>query len=355
MSARRWADAFTDAGRQPVRLLHPGDHHAPGRPGAPHGRRRRRRRRARPARPPVSLHGLAHHRRRRPPGPRRRRPTPPAPPPPRRRRRDLEAAARRAALEGGAPQGVGADVACGGGGFAEDTAPADALVAVPDGRGGWVGGRHRSPRPGRGPSGCRVGTPPWPCATPWSSPPGRGTSPCGRRSSSPPTSSPTRRGASPAATRSPPSPTAGPSAASCPPRWRRRRAAWPMRRAGPVRVVFSREDVVRYGPKRPPIAAGVTSDGSGVMRVARTPGSDRPRPVGAGRGVGGAGTRRWRRWPWRARRCRPTSGARGGPRPPCSSPRSTPSGPVRSARTAPSRCGLRRERVPRPLSVRRGP
>jgi xanthine dehydrogenase small subunit len=40
-----------------------------------------------------------------------------------------------------------------------------------------------------------------------------------------------------------------------------------------VRVVFSREDVVRYGPKRPPIAAGVRADGSGVLRVARTPGS----------------------------------------------------------------------------------
>ena len=54
--------------------------------------------------------------------------------------RDLDAAARRAALEGGTPQRVGADVACGGGGFAEDTAPADALVAVPDGRGGFVVG-----------------------------------------------------------------------------------------------------------------------------------------------------------------------------------------------------------------------
>ncbi len=41
----------------------------------------------------------------------------------------------------------------------------------------------------------------------------------------------------------------------------------------PVRVVFSREDVVRLGPKRPPIAAGVRADGSGVVRVGRTPGS----------------------------------------------------------------------------------
>ena len=35
----------------------------------------------------------------------------------------------------------------------------------------------------------------------------------------------------------------------------------------PVRVVFSREDTVRLGPKRPPIAAGVRADGTGVVRV----------------------------------------------------------------------------------------
>ena len=41
----------------------------------------------------------------------------------------------------------------------------------------------------------------------------------------------------------------------------------------PVRVLWSREDVVRHGPKRPPIAAGVRADGTGVIRVGRTPGS----------------------------------------------------------------------------------
>jgi hypothetical protein len=39
-----------------------------------------------------------------------------------------------------------------------------------------------------------------------------------------------------------------------------------------VRVVLAREDVVRLGPKRPPIAAGVKRDGSGIIRVVRTPG-----------------------------------------------------------------------------------
>ncbi len=41
----------------------------------------------------------------------------------------------------------------------------------------------------------------------------------------------------------------------------------------PVRVLFSREEVVRRGPKRPPVAAGVRADGTGVLRVARTPGA----------------------------------------------------------------------------------
>ncbi|MST34266.1 molybdopterin-dependent oxidoreductase [Acidimicrobiaceae bacterium USS-CC1] len=40
----------------------------------------------------------------------------------------------------------------------------------------------------------------------------------------------------------------------------------------PVRVVLGREDVVRMGAKRPPVAIGVLPDGSGVARVARTPG-----------------------------------------------------------------------------------
>lgn len=39
-----------------------------------------------------------------------------------------------------------------------------------------------------------------------------------------------------------------------------------------VRVLWSREDVVRSGPKRPPVAGGVRSDGTGVLRVVRTPG-----------------------------------------------------------------------------------
>ncbi|MDA8312351.1 MAG: 2Fe-2S iron-sulfur cluster-binding protein [Actinomycetota bacterium] len=42
-------------------------------------------------------------------------------------------------------------------------------------------------------------------------------------------------------------------------------------RGEPVRVVWSREDVARRGPKRPPVALALRADGSGLLRVARTP------------------------------------------------------------------------------------
>lgn len=41
----------------------------------------------------------------------------------------------------------------------------------------------------------------------------------------------------------------------------------------PVRVLWSREDTVRRGPKRPPIAAGLRADGTGIIHLARTPGA----------------------------------------------------------------------------------
>ena len=39
-----------------------------------------------------------------------------------------------------------------------------------------------------------------------------------------------------------------------------------------VRLRWSREDTVRFGPKRPPVAIAMNADGSGVMYVVRTPG-----------------------------------------------------------------------------------
>src|SRR5580704_1512601 len=53
-----------------------------------------------------------------------------AAPPPLHTPRRFDDAARRATLEGGVPQRVGRDVPAGSGGFADDLAPDDALVAV---------------------------------------------------------------------------------------------------------------------------------------------------------------------------------------------------------------------------------
>jgi hypothetical protein len=186
-------------------------------------------------------------------------------------RRDLEAAARRAALEGGTAQGVGADVALGGGGFADDLAPPDALVAVPDGVGGWAvgetltearaaAGKVQGRRSGAGirhPLDVPAGE--WSLTlrttwvepayveldASWCHPGGEPATPLGNGGAF---------GGKLA------SPAAGAARALADEYGR------------PVRVLLSREDAVRLGPKRPPVAAGVGPDGSGVIRVVRTPG-----------------------------------------------------------------------------------
>jgi aerobic-type carbon monoxide dehydrogenase small subunit (CoxS/CutS family) len=186
--------------------------------------------------------------------------------------RDLDAAARRAGLEGGGFQAVGAGVACGGGGFAEDTAPADALVAVPDGRGGWaVGASLEEARslargvPGRNSTVA--------LRHPLEVPPGEWDLTLRTTFVEPAYLEPDASWCVPGG--EPVTPLANGGAfggkVGSPVRAAARRLADEAGR--PVRVVFSREDVVRYGPKRPPVAAGVWADGSGIIRVARTPGS----------------------------------------------------------------------------------
>jgi xanthine dehydrogenase small subunit len=186
--------------------------------------------------------------------------------------RDLDAASRRARLEAGIPQDVAPDVPLGGGGFADDAAPADTLVAVPlppgagpdvDGgavvdavdlrwvvadsllearaAAGKVQGRRTTieerpplPLPERPPGGVRL-------ATGWVEP-----------AYLEPDASWCRPGGEPA------SPLANAGAfggkeSSVAPAAARELAD---RLGRGVRVVMSREDVVRLGPKRPPIAAG---------------------------------------------------------------------------------------------------
>ena len=192
--------------------------------------------------------------------------------------RDLEAASRRATIEGRAPQRVAAEVALGRGGFAEDTAPADALVAmpradadrpedpaqwavaasVPEARAlaGKVQGRHGTLE-ARPPLSLPPGDWDLTLRTSWVEPAYLETD----ASWCAPGGSPVSATANGGAFGGKGSTMVGEIA---------RRLAEEHRR--PVRAVLSREDVVRLGPKRPPIAAGLRADGSGVIRVARTPG-----------------------------------------------------------------------------------
>jgi xanthine dehydrogenase small subunit len=190
-------------------------------------------------------------------------------------RTDLDAAARRAELEGGGRQRVGIDVPLGGGGFADDVAPRDALVAVPcppgtsagvvDAAGmrwvvaeslvearaeaGKVQGRRTTiderpplPAPDLPPGGVRLATG-WvepaylePDAS-WCEPGGE-------------PSTPLANGGAFGGKESSPVPAAARALAD--------------RLGRAVRVVFSREEVVRLGPKRPPIGAAAVYHRGGV-------------------------------------------------------------------------------------------
>ena len=185
--------------------------------------------------------------------------------------RDLAAAGRRATLEGGGPQVVGPEVALGRGGFAADTAPDDALIAVPDGDGGWAVGEslaearlaagkvqgRRTTAPAEPPVAVPDGAWDLTLRTSWVEP-----------GYLEPDASWCRPGAEPA------SPLAnggafGAKSTSEAPAVARALAD---RHGRPVLVLFSREDTVRQGPKRPPLAAGARADGSGLVHVVRTPG-----------------------------------------------------------------------------------
>jgi len=185
--------------------------------------------------------------------------------------RDLDAAARRAAIEGRTPQRVGPDVALGRGGFAEDTAPDDALVAVPDGAGGWavadtlVAARRLAGKV-QGRRTTVAAEPPlalppgeWAVTlrTSWVEPAYLEVDATWCAPGGDPASVLANGGAFGGKVASPLGEVA-------------RRLADEHGR--PVRVLWSREDAVRHGPKRPPIAAGVRPDGTGVVRVVRTPG-----------------------------------------------------------------------------------
>jgi aerobic-type carbon monoxide dehydrogenase small subunit (CoxS/CutS family) len=181
-------------------------------------------------------------------------------------------AARRASLEGGTAQRTGAEVVLGGGGFADDTAPADALVAMPMAHGdGWAVAETRSAaeRLAGKVQGRRttaefdppIGLPPGTFArtlrTSWVEPAFLETDAAWCVPGGEPASPVANGGAFGAKLGSEVGAVA-------------RRLADEHQR--PVRVLYSREDSARRGAKRPPLAAGINVDGTGVVRVARTSG-----------------------------------------------------------------------------------
>jgi xanthine dehydrogenase small subunit len=189
--------------------------------------------------------------------------------------RDPLLAQWRAQIEGPAFQSSGDDVVLGGGGFADDTAPSGAMVqfgapetkpspdlrAALEGR-GRIQGRN-STVPLAHPVALAAppaGEPDWALTlqTTWVEP-----------AYLEPDASWCRPGEVPA------SPLANGGAFGG-----KRRSPAPARAAAlateldqPVRVLWRREDVVRLGPKRPPLSLGLRPDGSGVLRLGWTEGS----------------------------------------------------------------------------------
>jgi len=184
------------------------------------------------------------------------------------RDRDLEAASARASLEGGT-QRVGSDVPLGGGGFADDTAPRAALVAVPlppgsDAPSQEAAGMHwvvaealaAARESAEKVQGRRTGheaRPPLPLtdaveggvrlATSWVEP-----------AYLEPDASWCEPGGEPETPLANAGAFGGKESSLAPVAAR----ALADRLGRAVRVVYSREDVVRLGPKRPPIAARAT-------------------------------------------------------------------------------------------------
>lgn len=184
---------------------------------------------------------------------------------------DPSAAELRARLEGGVPQSVGPQVALGRGGFADDTAPDDALVAVRGAGGDWVVGETlaEARRLSGKVQGRRTTAP---LAWPLDIPTGEWVRTLRTTWVEPaylePDASWCRPGGEPASVLGNGGAFGGKADSDLPAVARRLADQY----GRPVRVLASREDVVRYGPKRPPVAAAIRGDGTGVLHAVRTPG-----------------------------------------------------------------------------------
>ena len=187
--------------------------------------------------------------------------------------RDFDRAGQRAQIEGGVAQTVSPAVALGDAGFADDLAPADALVAVLNASGEWVvadtlqaartaagkiQGRRTTLEP-RHPVELPTGDWAATLQTSWVDPAYLETDAAWALPGQPATSPLGNGGAFGAKVTSPVGEVAERLANE---------------HGRPVRVLFSREDAIRFGAKRPPVAGGANADGTGVLRLVATPGVD---------------------------------------------------------------------------------
>ncbi|GAC1535008.1 MAG: hypothetical protein NVS3B12_16540 [Acidimicrobiales bacterium] len=185
--------------------------------------------------------------------------------------RDLVAAGRRASLEGGSPQTVGPEVVWGDAGFADDLAPVGALVAVPKPDGGWaVAATLVEARTASGKVQGRRTTAEltWPVSLPA----GSWALTLQTTWVEPAYLEPDASWCTPGGTAATPLANGGAFGAKMHSSVVAAAEALAAEHGEAVRVVLAREDVVRLGPKRPPMAIGLRADGTGVIRVARTPG-----------------------------------------------------------------------------------
>ncbi|MGI8709397.1 MAG: 2Fe-2S iron-sulfur cluster-binding protein [Acidimicrobiales bacterium] len=185
--------------------------------------------------------------------------------------RDLDAAGRRATIEGGAPQRVGPGVALGGGGFADDTAPLDALVALRSLDGGWVVGESVADarRQAGKVQGRRTTVDAVP---PLTVPEGEWAATLRTSWVEPAYLETDATWCEPGGEPAPVLANGGAFGAKADDGLGAVARELADRHGRSVRVLWSREDAVRLGVKRPPVAGGARSDGSGAVVVARTPG-----------------------------------------------------------------------------------
>ncbi len=189
--------------------------------------------------------------------------------------RDSVLAAWRAEVEGGTLQTSGRDVVLGGGGFADDRSPTDALLQLGAGvppaegfRAARAGARRVQGRNSTVPLTHPVEVPAGDWAvtlrTTWVEP-----------AYVEPDASWSRPGSVPATPLANGGAFGGKRQSQVP----GQAQALSDDAGRAARVLWRREDVVRRGPKRPPLALGLRGDGSGVLRVGRPAGSEDLAPL----------------------------------------------------------------------------